>query len=85
MKEYEFLLCESWELKTASCFSHCPKYPTQWASLPCPLDTGRMPGISLWSRLPLMRSVPQPSFYIIKPTILNHTQKASPAVVLMGH
>ena len=24
-----------------SCFSRCPKYPTQWASLPCPLTRAR--------------------------------------------
>ena len=27
----------NWRLGLISCFSRCPKYPTQWASLPCPL------------------------------------------------
>ena len=52
-KIYEFL-CESWELKTGShfLFLPLPQISHTMGFSPMSLDTGRMPGISLWSPLP---------------------------------
>ena len=56
---YEFL-CESWELKTGShfLFLPLPQISHTMGFSPMSLDTGRMPGISLWSPLPNTGRVP---------------------------